>query len=265
MTSKNLDVEITDNSQSVSSDLVNNSTVSANSITLGKAIVMTGAATGGSGSYTYAFYYKKSTASTYSVSGTEFGSDTARGLTPKATGVYDIKITVKDSVVTDVTELPSEDVPFAPQSIGVPGEKTVTNFLNTLLLPKLSNDTQLVIIQLGDNTSTALAREKFKTSCATLIEFIFAHAPNARIAWAGTWYENDTVNEVITNTCKQYSVTRIPLNDLSIVDGNMSHIGATYIDGQGNEQTITTAGVASHPSPQGMRAIADRIISTLLE
>ena len=97
MTSKNLDVEITDNSQSVSSDLVNNSTVSANSITLGKAIVMTGAASGGSGSYTYAFYYKKSTASTYSVSGTEFGSDTARGLTPKATGVYDIKITVKDS------------------------------------------------------------------------------------------------------------------------------------------------------------------------
>lgn len=144
-------------------------------------------------------------------------------------------------------------------------DTTVTNFLNTLLLPKLSNDTQLVIIQLGDNTSTALAREKFKTSCATLIEFIFTHAPNARIAWVGTWYENDAVNEVISNTCKQYSITRIPLNDLSIVDGNMSHIGATYIDGQGNEQTITSVGVASHPSPKGMKAIADRIIKTLFE
>ena len=46
---------------------------------------------------------------------------------------YPYKITVKDSVVTDVTELPSEDVPFAPQSIGVPGEKTVTNFLKNAL------------------------------------------------------------------------------------------------------------------------------------
>ena len=48
---------------------------------------------------------------------------------------YPYKITVKDSVVTDVTELPSEDVPFAPQSIGVPGEKTVTNFLKNAMGP----------------------------------------------------------------------------------------------------------------------------------
>ncbi len=48
---------------------------------------------------------------------------------------YRYRITVQDSVVTDATELPSDNNPFVPRVIGIPGKKTVTNFLKNAIGP----------------------------------------------------------------------------------------------------------------------------------
>ena len=48
---------------------------------------------------------------------------------------YRYRITVKDSVVIDVLELPSGDDTFVPQVIGAAGVKTVTNFLKNAMGP----------------------------------------------------------------------------------------------------------------------------------
>lgn len=83
-----------------SSTLTNNSTVSTTSLTLGKALKITGAASGGSSPYKYAFYYKKSTSSTWAIKGTEYGTATSVSITPASAVVYDIMVNVKDNAGT---------------------------------------------------------------------------------------------------------------------------------------------------------------------
>ena len=57
---------------------------------------MTGAASGGTSPYTYAFYYKRSENSSWKTIGTEFGTATTAKLTPTTSTSYDLKIVVKD-------------------------------------------------------------------------------------------------------------------------------------------------------------------------
>lgn len=77
--------------------LNNESTISATSIVIGTRLTMSGAASGGTSPYKYAFYYKKSTSSTWIAIGTEYGSATTANLTPKSEAVYNIKVSVKDN------------------------------------------------------------------------------------------------------------------------------------------------------------------------
>ena len=86
------------------SALVNNSTISATSISLGKSVTLTGKASGGAGSYKYAFQYKKSTSSSWSTSGTAYGTATTATITPSAAATYNVRVMVKDKYGTVVTK-----------------------------------------------------------------------------------------------------------------------------------------------------------------
>lgn len=48
---------------------------------------------------------------------------------------YRFELFVKDGVIFDVEELPSEKQDYVPPVVGIPGEKTLTNFLKTSLMP----------------------------------------------------------------------------------------------------------------------------------
>ena len=80
--------------------LVNNYNISANKIGVNNSVSITGSASGGTGSYKYAFYYKLKSASSYTVIGTEFSSTRSASFKPTAKGEYLIKISVKDSMGT---------------------------------------------------------------------------------------------------------------------------------------------------------------------
>ena len=77
----------------VKEKLRNTSTVSATSVTLGNGIKVTGACTGGVGNCTYEFYYKRTTASSW----TKYGSETSAYLKPSKAGVFDLLVYVRDS------------------------------------------------------------------------------------------------------------------------------------------------------------------------
>ena len=79
------------------SDLANSSTVSPTSVTTNNTVTMTGKATGGTTPYKYAYYYKQSSASTWTTVGTEFGTATSATFKPTTAGTYNVKITVKDN------------------------------------------------------------------------------------------------------------------------------------------------------------------------
>lgn len=79
------------------SSLVNNSTISATSAAPGTQIVMTGAASGGTAPYTYAFYYKRAAANNWTVIGTEYSTVDTGKITLRNVGDYIMKVDVMDS------------------------------------------------------------------------------------------------------------------------------------------------------------------------
>ena len=85
--------------------LTNVSVISRVNIKLGTAIPMIGKAVGGTGPYTYAFYFKRSTNTNWKLLGEKFSATTTARLKPTAVGSYDIRIIVKDSTGKTDTKL----------------------------------------------------------------------------------------------------------------------------------------------------------------
>ena len=81
--------------------LQNKSTISANTVAPGTAVTLSGSASDGDAPYLYAYYYKKSTESTWtkivSVNNSAYSALTSVSFTPSSSGTYDIRINVKDS------------------------------------------------------------------------------------------------------------------------------------------------------------------------
>lgn len=73
------------------------SNISATSIKLGEKITATGAATGGSGKYEYAVFYKKKTSEKWSTI-QNYGKNSVVNITPAVATTYDICVKVKDKV-----------------------------------------------------------------------------------------------------------------------------------------------------------------------
>ena len=82
--------------ETVSAQLKNDSTVSAASVELGKTVTVTAKASGGTGAYTYAAYYKKSSSSSWTTI-RDYGETSVMKIKPAAAVSYDIRVKVKDS------------------------------------------------------------------------------------------------------------------------------------------------------------------------
>ena len=126
----------------------------------------------------------------------------------------------------------------------------------------LPNDYDLVLIQLGDNVNTDEKNEVFKTSCRTLLSEVRRYMPNALVCWVGAWYTNATKQEIMSKSCLATGSKFIDISDLAVPE-HKGHVGDLITYPDGTVQTVTSTGVASHPNSKGMKAIADRIISTI--
>lgn len=91
----NLTITVT-TKKTASAELTLNASLSAASITLGNNVKVTAAANGGSGSYTYGVYYKKSTSTNWTTA-QSYSTNSIITLTPAAAGTYDICVKVKDA------------------------------------------------------------------------------------------------------------------------------------------------------------------------
>jgi len=146
---------------------------------------------------------------------------------------------------------------------GCTTDEAVNTWITETLAPQMSNDRELVIVQLGDNVNNGERLAEFNQSCGMLLSYIREHCPNARICWLGMWYSSDARLSIIRKNCQKYGCTFVDIHDLSESELYRNHIGATYIDSNGNEQTITESGVASHPNDLGFTEIAKRVVEQL--
>ena len=98
--SGDLTITVTTKQTETTSKLVNNSTISATSINLGDSLTLKGAATGGTGSYTYAVFYKQNSQTTWTAVQSTYASTITKTITPKAATTYTVRVKVKDSAGT---------------------------------------------------------------------------------------------------------------------------------------------------------------------
>lgn len=144
-------------------------------------------------------------------------------------------------------------------------DEAANDWITGTLAPLMSEDRDLVIVQLGDNVNTTEKNAEFKTSCGVLCSYIREHCPKARVAWVGMWYSTAERLDVIKNACEKYGCVFVDIHDLISNEENKSYIGAKYIDNSGKEKEVEVAGVASHPGDKGFTQIANRIIKALFE
>lgn len=118
-------------------------------------------------------------------------------------------------------------------------ESTTTSnaWIEDILELELEADTDLVVVQLGDNVNTELKRTTFKSSCSTLIHNIRQIAPKARIAWVYGWYVNNEVRATIQEALKIYGGIYIEINDLNTKE-NQSKIGTVITHDSVKSQSL---------------------------
>lgn len=132
---------------------------------------------------------------------------------------------------------------------------------NDNIKPLLSADTELVIIQLGDNVNTAEKKATFAHDTGELLQQIHTVSPKAQVYWIYGWFGNyPEIFTPIQTACDGNGAIGIDIRDLN-KSGNTSYVGATRTGLDGSTWQITNPGEAAHPGDAGMKAIADRVIS----
>lgn len=111
-------------------------------------------------------------------------------------------------------------------------------WMNNTLLSHLGNDIDLVIVQLGDNVNTAEKLNNFETTCSMLIEFIKTNAPNARVAWVGTWYSTAPKQAIIADACSKNQVVFVDISTIRN-SSTQSYIGAVIDYGVSASRSYT--------------------------
>lgn len=128
----------------------------------------------------------------------------------------------------------------------------------------LGPDTDIVILQFGDNLNTDEKRKNLETDIPNLVNWIRTASPKALIYWVGIYYASPDFVERIKRICKPLDVTFVDIYQYSKDAKYKSEMGKVLRLPDGSNYTITNAGVASHPGDLGHKAIADEIIKNLL-
>lgn len=133
-----------------------------------------------------------------------------------------------------------------------------------LFKPYLSQDTDLVVLQVGDNVNREDSHATFKNDVMDLFKRVKEVSPKAKIYFVGFWFCNwpDMIDSVKA-ACNKYDGTFVNITDLATSEENKSRIGEKVTLSDGSTTTITSEGEAIHPGNAGYKKIADRIIDSL--
>ena len=155
-------------------ELINSSSLSSTSISLGSAVTFKGSASGGTAPYTYAYYYKSSSASSWTTV-KAYSSTTSVSATPSSAGSYQACIKVKDSTGTEVKKY----IDFTVNGSGVVNNSTVSATTVTLgnavtVKGAASGGTspyKYAVLYKASSTSTWTTKQDFSTNASVSITF----------------------------------------------------------------------------------------------
>ena len=136
-------------------------------------------------------------------------------------------------------------------------------FENKMMLT-LKPDTDIVILQFGDNLNNDEKRKNLETDIPNLISWIRNASPKALIYWVGIYYGSQDFVDRVKRICAPLDITFVDISRFSKDPKYKSYVGAVIDLPDGTKYTVTDPGVASHPGDLGHKGIADEIIKNFL-
>ena len=168
--------------------------------------------------------------------------------------------------VTDYIKSANSSAVIGPRRNVAPWEQNTdrNSQFNTLIRPNLSADTDLVILQLGDNVNSDDLHANFANDVMDLLKNIKAISPKAKIYFVGMWFCGwQDMLDSARAACRKYDGTFVDITDLANDPSNKAYIGEVVTLPDGTTKTLTSEGEANHPGNAGYKKIADRIIDSL--
>ena len=138
---------------------------------------------------------------------------------------------------------------------------TANTYTGQPLKNSFTNDLDLIIIQISDNINTTDKRTAFASNVDMLLQSIRNASPNARLLWVYGWFSSADTNAIIASACQKWGIETLDIHQYNTT-ANQGISGQSYIDGNGNTQTVSDAWI-THPGDNGFSAIADAIINKL--
>ena len=169
---------------------------------------------------------------------------------------------VKEELTIYKPTLAMTRIAASPWEGGVSGAERLA-YLNGTVAPALATDTDLIIIQLGDNVNTAEKQATFGVDAIALVQWLRNRCPNARILWVNGWYGYTFCFPLIQIACDTRGAEVVDIRPLATDSANKSALGNQWTQDYITYNTIVSEGVASHPGNTGMARIAQEIISVL--
>lgn len=138
---------------------------------------------------------------------------------------------------------------------GMTSVQSAKNWVDTTLVPLLTSDLDLVVIQLGDNVNTDDKKAVFPETSLYLMQKIRQTVPNARVIWMGSWYGHVNMDTVIENAAKT-GCEFIDFRSISNVSDNASYIGAVYNSGS---STTTDYTISSYDDDSSQKILTFQV------
>lgn len=139
------------------------------------------------------------------------------------------------------------------------------SWLNATATSYFSNDTDLVILQLGDNINTTEKLATFESDSIALVEWIRTKCPKAKVLWVSGWFTTTEKQTYIKQACKKRGAMFVDISQYNSDYKYKGYVGQvrTYPDGTTYTLTSSDTGIIAHPGDLGMQKIADTITNTL--
>ena len=180
----------------VTAPLTNNSTVSATSINKGDSVTLKASATGGTSPYTYAYYYKRTTSSSWTTAKT-WSSSTSVSIKPAYASTYDVCIKVKDSSGTIAKKYFTVDVNEALTNKSSVSSSSISS--GSYVTVKLSASSGI-----APYFYTVKYMKAGATSWTTVLDTSTSTSTKVKLSSAGTYKISATVQDLSGNTSTKY-------------------------------------------------------------
>ena len=123
-------------------------------------------------------------------------------------------------------------------------------------------DTDLIILQLGDNINNDIRRSVFRNNAEDLLQKIKIHSPDARIIWVYGWYGTKQVFDTICSLTSTWGIETVFIRPLYTKE-NQAKIGMEYYNPETEAMSVVKDTWVTHPGDAGMKKIAELIINKL--